>query len=309
MGLFDRAIKRGLNRALGNAVENAVQQAVAPTINNAVNQTADRINSSYRQQTQQGYPQQTMQQLGTPPQGYGQPQTYAQQQNVQQAGATLGGALGSLTGMMQGFANEAAKSMKICPSCGEGASASQKFCPKCGSALPEQTVAQGAVCTSCGAQNAIGTKFCVNCGQKLPSAIAEENAARQRDEQELAQWDTLLPQYPKWCFGGYNFNLERNGENNGYPCYYFNADGVGQNELRQYRDYLRQNGFTPAGQYPSEDMLYRMIGNVCYYFESCEPFGGDGMSVSFGVGEPNGGFYYKEPEKKAPTSLRDLFKF
>ena len=49
-------------------------------------------------------------------------------------------------------------------------------------------------------------------------AVVTQNSS---DEPALAQWDTLLPQYPKWCFGGHGMVLEANGDENGYPIYDF----------------------------------------------------------------------------------------
>ena len=288
MGFLDRVVKNAVGNAVGNAVSNAVEKAVAPKVEqaaaNAVNQAADSINQSAAQNAQ-------------PP--YSQQQSAVNQTSVNQAANTLGGLFGSLQGAATNFANEAAKNMKICPACGEGASAETKFCPSCGATMPEQTVAQGAVCSSCGKQNNVGVKFCSDCGSKLPAAIAEEQAAQAKDAAALAQWDTMIPQYPKWCFGGYDISLEYGGTNdNGMPYYHFNVLGVGDSELQQYRSLLKQNGFVKAGEYPSEDMLYKMIDGKCYCFESAEPFASEYMGVSFGISEPSGGFYYTKPEKK-----------
>ncbi|MCL1848147.1 MAG: zinc ribbon domain-containing protein [Clostridiales bacterium] len=67
----------------------------------------------------------------------------------------------------QNLAKEAAKALKICPACGEAASADKQYCAKCGAALPAATVAQAAVCASCGKQNDVGARFCSSCGAKL----------------------------------------------------------------------------------------------------------------------------------------------
>ena len=301
MGFLDRAVKNAVGKAVGNAVENAVEKTVAPKIEqaaaNVVNQAADTVNQSVSQNAQM--PQSTS------------PQSNVNQESVNQAANTLGSLFGSLQGAATNFANEAAKNMKICPVCGEGASADTKFCPSCGATMPEQTIAQGAVCSSCGKENNIGTKFCSGCGAKLPAAIAEEQAAQAKDAAVLAQWDTLLPQYPKWCFGGSNLTLENGGTTaNGMPYYYFSVLGVGNNELQQYRALIKQNGFVQAGEYPTDDMLYKMIDGNCYYFESAEPFASEYMGVSFGIGEPSGGFYYTKPEKNNTVGgiLGGLFK-
>ena len=300
MGIFDRVVKNAVNNAVGNAVGRAVEKAVAPKIEQAaagaVNHAADKVNQAVAYNTPPPPPVQ---------------QSTMNQESVNQAANTLGGLFGSLQGAATSFANEAAKNMKICPVCGEGASAETKFCPSCGATMPEQTVAQGAVCSSCGKQNDIGVKFCSDCGAKLPAAVAEEQAALAKDAATLVQWETILPQYPKWCFGGHDISLEYGGTNdNGTPYYFFHVLGVGDSEVQQYRALIKQNGFVQAGEYPSDAMLYKMIGGSCYYFESAEPFASEYMGVSFGIGEPSGGFYYTKPEKKnAGGSLfRGLFK-
>ncbi|ULQ61078.1 zinc ribbon domain-containing protein [Brucepastera parasyntrophica] len=287
MDFLKKAVQRGLNKAIGETVERSVKNAVQPTAEQAagtlINQAAEAVSMS----------------AGKPPQ---REQPSGTDQNIFLAG---------LAGKMRGFANEAAKNMKICSSCGEPAGADKQFCPSCGAELPVHTAAQGAVCSSCGIQNDIGTKFCSGCGNKLPAVIAEEASAKAKDEAVLAGWDSLLSQYPKWSFGGYGISIEDSGINDsGTPAYFLSINGVDTSALQSYRRLLRENGFTPAGEFPSEDMLYKMIEGTCYYFESCEPFGsGPGrMGVSFGTGEPRGGFYYKKPERKQGGGLFGLFK-
>ena len=200
--------------------------------------------------------------------------------------------------------------MKICPACEEPAGANVKFCPKCGGALPEQTVAQGTVCSSCGKQNSIGTKFCADCAAKLPAAIAEEEAAKRKDEIVLSNWDTTLPTFPKWCYGGYDLRLELcSTDANGNPYYAFNVNGVGMAELGQYKQLLKQNGFRPAGQYPSESQLFKRVNGVVYNFDSEDPFSGGSncIGVGFAVREPIGGFDYVEAPK--PKGIKGLFGF
>ncbi|MDR0839907.1 MAG: zinc ribbon domain-containing protein [Christensenellaceae bacterium] len=299
MGLLDKAIKSGLNKAIGNAVEQSVTKVVAPKVEqaaaNAVNKAADALNQSVGQSAPPAPP--------TP-----QPNP-TNQAAVNQAANTLGGLFGSLQSAATGFATEAAKNMKICPACGEPASAQTKFCPSCGATLPNETVAAGAVCPSCGKQNDIGTKFCADCGAKLPAAVAEEHAAQARTEATFAQWDTLLPQYPKWQFGGRNFELERLDDYDGAPYYQFFADGAGQAELAQYRQLLLDNGFRPAGQYPDQSQLFKRVDGVVYNVDLEHAFDSDGMTLYFTVREPSGGFDYVKPEKKSQSGgLFDLFR-
>ena len=55
---------------------------------------------------------------------------------------------------------------KICPSCGEAASAEMKFCPNCGTQLPDHT-AEVQICPYCGAKNKALDLKCVSCGKSL----------------------------------------------------------------------------------------------------------------------------------------------
>ncbi|MDR1464293.1 MAG: zinc ribbon domain-containing protein [Oscillospiraceae bacterium] len=285
MGLLDRAIKNGINRAVGNAVAGAVEKAVAPKVEQAAEQAVQQVIPPTQPTAQQPAPDPAI-----------------TQQQAQQAGAALGGLFGGLNA----FASEAAKNMKICPACGEAAGAQTKFCPKCGGAMPEQTVAQGAACPSCGKQNDIGTKFCADCGAKLPAAVAEEQAAQAKSANAMAEWDRLLPQYPKWQFGGYDYRLERLDDYNGAPYYQFAANGVGRAELEQYRQFALSSGFRPAGQYPDQYQLFKRVDGVVYNIDLEHAFDSDGMSLYFTTREPNGGFDYVKPEPK-PKSGGGLF--
>ena len=281
MGLLDRAIKRGINQAVGGAISNAlgnvlerkVNEAVAPTVNQAAEAIAPPTTAQEQQQNAQ----------------------------AQASAAQLGGIFGSFAGAAQSYANEAAKSMKICTSCGEPAAADQSFCPSCGSKLPEQTAAQGAVCTGCGRQNDVGTKFCAGCGTKLPAAEAEEAAMQAKNEAALARWNELLPQYPKWEMGGKEIELEEYpAEGSGYPSFALHVGGAGQRGLAMYTQLLKQNGFIAAGEFPSDAQLFKRVNGVVYNFDSEHAFegGSDRLYLGFCVREPYGGFDYKKPESK-----------
>lgn len=301
MGLLDRAIQRGVSRAVGNAVEQGVRKAVEPKIEqaaaNVVNSAANSINNSIgTQQTQNG---------GNQPQYNANPQQSAvNQAEVQQAASTLGGLFGGLTT----YANEAAKNMKICPSCGEGTGADVKFCPKCGGKMPEQTLGQGAVCSSCGKQNNVGTKFCQECGAKLPSAIAEEQAAQAKDATVMSEWDAKLSAFPKWNCGGSGYEIEQQDWAIMFSVK-MQDSYTAQNAVRQYRDILQQNGFRQAGQYPDLCHLYKKENGVCYHCDTEHCFDGDSNypSLYFNNEEPTGGFDYVKPEQKK-NGLFNLFK-
>jgi hypothetical protein len=308
MGLFDKLADKamkGITRGVGNAVQNTAERKVTEAVQTQTDRAADKlIKTAAPPSVVGGYDKN-----GNPaPAGTGAA-------GMDASVAAQAGGLAGLAGMVSGFAvsaaNEAAKNLKICPKCETPASADKRFCPSCGAALPEQTLGAGAVCAKCGKQNSIGERFCADCGAKLPFAEAEEQAARQRDGGVLEKWKQVLPEFPVWPCGGRDYSLEENGpDSNGYPYYHFSANGVSASDLMSYRALLKQNGFRPAGEYPSEDMLYKRVNGVVYCFESAEPFMSDPgcMGVSFGAGEPRGGFDYVKPVKKENKGFFGLFK-
>ncbi|MDR3318406.1 MAG: zinc ribbon domain-containing protein [Clostridiales bacterium] len=282
MGFLDRIVKTTVEKAVSRGVEKGVERVVVPKAEqaaaNAAEKATDAVFGASGAATQTG----------------------AGSADSSASAAALGGAFAKWQGAAMSYANEAAKDLKICPECGEGASAETRFCPKCGGALPEQTLGQSAVCPKCGKQNNVGVRFCADCGGELPVVEAERQAAKAKNEAALAKWDALLPQYPKWRFGG-GLEIDESGyDENGKPCYCLNADGVGSKELEQYRDLLIADGFKTAGQYPSRSQLYKKIDGVCYCFDTEEPFaGGDRFLTGyFCIKEPYGGYDYKKPEEK-----------
>jgi len=288
MGLFDKAMKQGLGEALGKA---------AKQLDQAVNQVTNQMNGSQQQpQTQQMQPQQQYQQ---------QP---AQTTAGTGLGAGLGGFFANLEKSAKSFATELSKDMKICPNCGKPTGKEQQFCPECGAKLPEETVAEGAVCPNCGKQNDIGTKFCQDCGTKLPSAVAEEQAAEAADASVMEEWDQVLGAFPKWNCGGSKYNIEM--YDNYYSFTAFFPQGMGaEAAVNQYRQILQQDGFQPAGQYPSMEHLYKKYNGRCLHVDLEHCFEGDyeWPTIGFDLSEPTGGFDYVKPEPKKVGGLKDLF--
>jgi len=112
----------------------------------------------------------------------------------------------------------------------------------------------------------------------------------------LDKWETLLPQYPKWIFGGDNIELDNVAESGDVPFYALNVYGVGRAEVEQYRQLLKQNGFRPAGKYPDEGQLYKRVDSIVYNadLEHAYDGGSSYISLAFTVREPDGGFDYKK---------------
>lgn len=281
------AVSQGISRGIGDAIGKAVQQAVEPRATEYANKAAQHFDQAAQNTVHE----------------------------TRQVTTGLEGAFSNLERSMQNYATQMGKNMKVCPDCGQPASADQKFCPHCGGKLPEQTLAQGAVCPNCGKQNGLGMRFCADCGTKLPAAIQEEQAQQAKDAAELAQWDALLPQFPKWTCGGREYNLEEYEP--GYFGFSAGFEGNTQAAYRavdQYRQLLQQNGFRPAGQYPSVEQLYKRVDGVVYNVDTEHCFEGDPdrACIGFCQREPYGGFDYVKPEpKKQPTlnDLKNMFKF
>ena len=275
MSFLKRALMNGIAQELGKKVGKAISDVVGPALNG--NQTAD--------------PSFTQQPL--------QPQ---------------GGTVNPFSGLerkLQDYAAQMSQNLKVCPGCSRPASADQAFCPHCGTKLPAETLAQGAVCSQCGRQNSPGMKYCQECGTKLPCAIAQEEADAARDAEVLAQWDECLSCYPKWCFGGMHYCIESYEE--GQFVFSASFDGnhmAAQNAVAQYKQYLTQCGFRPAGMYPSTEHLYQRINGVVYHVDTEHCFEGDADTACIGflTGEPHGGFDYVKPEPPKMTNWQDLFK-
>ncbi len=283
MGFLERAIRRGVSEGIGKAVGQAITKAVEPTATELANKAAQHFDN-------------------------------AAQQNIRpktQIASGLEGAFANLERAAQGYATEMSKNIKVCPNCNQPSDKEKLFCPSCGTKLPETTVSEGAVCTECNKQNPVGAKFCEACGAKLPAAIAEEQAQADRNAAVIAEWDTKLPQYPKWNCGGKNYCIE---DMDGYIRFSADFEGnrfAAEQAVAQYRKVLVQNGFIQAGQYPDVAHLYKRVNGVCYHADTEHCFEGDPdcPNIYFNIDEPTGGYDYVKPEPKKQVGLKDLFKF
>jgi len=280
MGFLDRAISRGISRGVSNAIGDAVQQAIAPKVERVANKAADELDKAAA--------------------------AAAEEREAQQKQRASTGMFANLQKSAENYATEMSKNIKICPQCGESSPKEKAFCPHCGAKLPDKTAADGYVCASCGVQNTVGTKFCSGCGEKLPAAIEEEENAKRADERVLGEdWDTYLAPYPKWQNGGSKFDIEEQGDDGGYPAYSFRASGVGRNDLLDYKELLKQNGFTRPPGWSSDEELYKVIDGVSRSVNFSEPFPAEPgeLHIWFHVRE------FKPPEqKKAGGLLGGLFK-
>lgn len=283
--MIRRGVSRGVSRGLSDAIGKAVSRAVEPKATELANKTAARLDQAGQN---------------------------AQQQTAKPASG-LEGAFANLQRAAEGYATQMTKDLKVCPGCGQPAGADQKFCPSCGMKLPEQTLGQGALCPQCGKQNTVGMKFCAECGTKLPAAVAEEEAAARKDAEEMQRWQELLPRFPQWTCGGKNYSIE---DFEGWVRFTaeFPTHTMARNAVDQYARILREQGFAPAGQYPSDSHLYKKDGGICCHVDLEHCFEGDANwpCLSFGHDEPTGGFDYVKPEPKKNPDLDDLkkvFKF
>ena len=283
MGFLERAIRRGVSEGIGKAVGQAITKAVEPTATELANKAAQHFDNAAQQNSR--------------------PKA--------QISSGLEGAFANLERAAQGYATEMSKNIKVCPNCNQPSDKEKLFCPSCGTKLPETTVSEGAVCTECNKQNPVGAKFCDACGAKLPAAIAEEQAQADRNAAVIAEWDTKLPQYPKWDCGGKNYCIE---DMDGYIRFSADFEGnrfAAEQAVAQYRKALVQNGFIQAGQYPNIAHLYKRVNGVCYHADTEHCFEGDPdcPNIYFNIDEPTGGYDYVKPEPKKQVGLKDLFKF
>ncbi|MBR3816872.1 MAG: zinc ribbon domain-containing protein [Clostridia bacterium] len=283
MGFLERAIRRGVSEGIGKAVGQAITKAVEPTATELANKAAQHFDNAAQQNSR--------------------PKA--------QIASGLEGAFANLERAAQGYATEMSKNIKVCPNCNQPSDKEKTFCPSCGTKLPETTVSEGAVCTECNKQNPVGAKFCDACGAKLPAAISEEQAQADRNAAVIAEWDTKLPQYPKWNCGGKNYCIE---DMDGYIRFSADFEGnrfAAEQAVAQYRKALVQNGFIQAGQYPNIAHLYKRVNGVCYHADTEHCFEGDPdcPNIYFNIDEPTGGYDYVKPEPKKQVGLKDLFKF
>ncbi len=279
MGIFDK-ITKGITRGIGNAVSNATQKAVekkaTEILTPKINQAADTIAGKVEQSVQTA-------------------------NNVNTASNnSLETSLENLNSAMNAYATKVAQNVKVCPKCNATVSADKKFCPECGEVLPEKTLAQGSVCTQCGKQNSITEKYCTNCGTKLPQTIEAEQKQQNDDINVLNGWNEKLGGYPKWEFGGSKYYIEDyEGEYYSFTATFDNYEKA-CSAVENYRNCLQQNGFAPAGQYPSIEHLYKKVNGVCYHVDTEHCFEGDSNcpTIGFDNREPTGGFDYQEKPKK-----------
>ena len=129
-----------------------------------------------------------------------------------------------------------------------------------------------------------------------PPTVQAAVTQNSSDDPALVKWDVLLPQYPKWCFGGNEIELDNVAESVNVPFYSFNVYGVGRAEVEKYSQLLKQNGFRPAGKYPDEGQLYKRVGDTVYNADIEHAFdgGSEYISLGFTVREPEGGFDYQK---------------
>ena len=298
MGLLDKLIKDAVGSAVSDAVKKAVQPKADEMAANVVSQAANALTQTANQ---------TAAAAGAANQAAADAQA-ASGTEAAPSKEEMQAALGTLETLFGGLAQRAAENMKICPKCGEGASADKDFCPSCGTKLPDMTVADGAKCTKCGRQNEPGTRFCSGCGEKLPAAAAAEQAAAEADAAVLKEWTEKLPDFPVWSCGGSDMELEQETGTE-TESWRFSVTLVtpvaAQNAVKQYRQVLMQNGFKTEGQYPDEEHLYKRVNGVSCHVDTEHCFQGDADSptIYFDHSQPTGGYDYKKPEKKQSGGL------
>lgn len=259
MSLFDKLIKDTVGKAVKDAAREGARQAVQPMVNEAANAAANAAAQGINNATSE-----IRQSANEAAQSMNRANEEAKKVPKEDWEKAMG--------FLEGMATNASKNMKVCPNCGESAKADVKFCPSCGAKLPEKTVYEMATCPACGHQNSIGTSFCAECGAKLPSKIAEEEAAKAHDEAELNKWDDILPQYPKWCFGGSDIQLEdRRGEGDDTLAI-LSVGSTNRMELDRYFVLLNKNGFIRPAGWSSDEVVFKVIDGNAYCVGQTDAF-------------------------------------
>lgn len=286
MGLFgnliSNAVSDGIGKGIQDAVGKAVEGAVKPAADKLAGQAASHLNQATQDLAESTAAAKSAAEAvpASAPKGEG--------------AASLEAALTGWATAMQGVAGQVAQNMKECPKCGEVVTAEHKFCPKCGAQLPDKTLGEGYLCPKCGKQNVPGATYCAECGALLPAAEAA-NAA------QLAKWDTLLPQYPRWTLGG-SLDLE---DYSGRVSVH--VSGAGAAQLAKYVELLRADGFVPAYDGDS-DIYYKMVDGVCRAFDKTDANQGDFLSMSFFVGDYDKRAAAKQKAEAAKDTAKDTAK-
>ncbi len=277
--IISDAVSDGIGKGIQDAVGKAVESAVKPAADKLAGQAATSLNNAADDLAKTAGEAKAA--AGEAAGSLAEADAAAKNAGF----ANLGAALGSWTNAMQGVAADMAQNMKECPKCGEIVPADQKFCPKCGAELPAESIGAGYVCPKCGKRNLPETVFCTECGTMLP-AVAKANEA------VLNDWDGKLSAYPKWSLGGV-LELDEGDPMGGQPSYTLRVGNVGKDELSQYVAALRAEGFIPAYEGDS-DIYYKVVDGVCRAFDKTDADEGDGLRVSFFVGD-----YDQKAERKS----------
>lgn len=290
MGLFGNIISNAVSDGIGKGIQNAVGKAVESAVKPAADKLAGQAASQLNQATQD---------LADSSEAARAAASNTKAAATGEGTASLEAALTGWATTMQNVAGQVAQNMKECPQCGEVATSDHKFCPKCGAKLPDTTIGAGFLCPKCGKQNVPGTTYCAECGAMLPAA-EQENAA------QLAKWDTLLPQYPRWTLGG-KVELDTNGEINGQRAVSLHVSGAGAAQLTRYVEALKADGFIPVYDGDS-DFYYKMVDGVCRAFDKTDANQGDFLSMTFFVGDYDKKAAAKEKADAAIDTAKDTAK-
>ena len=297
-------VASGISKGISDAVGAAVQKTVAPAADKLAGKAAEKINetaesvSNAMDETAAAANELSGSMAAASTSMAGVEAAPAQGSGLD----NLSGSLSGLMGALENAAAEMASGIKVCPKCGEAAPAGTKFCPKCGTALPEKTIGEMYICPKCGKKNLPETTYCAECGTLLPAAEQEMAEKKSKDDAFIASWSEKLAAFPVWNGGGYDFELDTNGEENGYPIYIFSAAGVSADGLNGYVKLLEENGFVKPEGFSSPEVLYKVVDGVCRTFSQTEALAYERMEIGFYVSDYN---KPKTEEKSAADSLTE----
>lgn len=304
MSLLDKMIQKSISKGVGRTIGKSAQDAAGKVVEQIVKPTTEKLAEQVANAASR-----KIQETASSFREAGAAMSEAQEE----AKGVTKEQWGQAFSFLEGMANDMIKDVRVCPACEEPVKGNVQFCPKCGVRLPEMTVMELAVCSKCGNQNAPATDFCTACGAKLPGKELQEEAQRTKDAAMLSAWTEKLPQFPVWDCGGSHFDLAELEQGRIYFSAWFDGNApAAEKAVKQYVLRLIENGFQKAGQYPSEEHLYKMADGVCLHADTEHCFEGDSdtPSVYFHIGdEPSGGFYYVKPEpEKSDRLFGGLFR-
>lgn len=120
---------------------------------------------------------------------------------------------------------------------------------------------------------------------EMRESLIEETRKKmtEQDYKVLEEFKQKLPQYPVWNVGGYEFELEYRGEQEGFPMYTLKLLGPAF-LLDLYKQEILKAGFQYLGG-PYSDVMSKMIDGKCFCFTTTDAIQDENIWVNYFVDE------------------------